>query len=498
MDTDIQQFFQNKTIFVTGGTGFLGKVLIEKILRCTKVGRIYVILRPKSGHDIVERFNDILKSPLFEKLNTSRPKFMDHITLMEGDCSQEKLGLSNDDYRTLIENVEVIMHCAATVQFNETLSVATQVNVQATVEIVQMAKEMKNLKSFVHVSTVFVNCTTIHGEEGFTKDKLSVTSEQLLNMKKSLTAEQFDSLTKRFIGKYPNTYTFTKAVAEEFIQTHAESLSICILRPAAITSSSEEPFAGWIDNIQGATGATYCILMGALRVVNLTYERRAPIVPVDYCANIMLAAAWYTASSDKSRFTKGPTIYNFTTDESNLMTWGRYINLYLNYNLLMPYSKVIWYPTVTMISNHFLYRLTVYIYQTIPAYVMDMICRLQGSKMILVKLNRRISRLTDALRYFLTYDFTFDTMNTRHLWESMSFEDKKLFNFDMISLEWNEYFQNNTKGLRLFVAKEEPATIPAARSSLKRFRIYHLVIKSFVYMALLWMAKTIFFVFWKK
>ncbi|XP_073817824.1 fatty acyl-CoA reductase wat-like [Musca autumnalis] len=498
MNTDIQNFFQNKIIFVTGGTGFLGKVLIEKILRSTKVRRIYVIVRPKSGHEsIVERFNDILKSPLFEKLHKLRPKFPDHIQLMEGDCSQENLGLSNDDYRTLIENVEVIMHCAATVRFNETLSLATQINVHGTADIIKMAKEMKHLKSFVHISTAFVNCTTIHCVEGFTKDKLNVTCEQLLNIKKSLSPEQFDSLTPTLIGKYPNTYSFTKAVSEEFVQTHAESLPICILRPAIVFSTSEEPFAGWMDNIQGAAGVTYGILMGALRVVNTAFERRAPIVPVDYCANIMLAAAWYTASLDTSKFTKNPTIYNFTPEESNLMTWGRYINIFLNSNCQMPYSKIMWYPMVKIISNNFLYRLMLFLYQTIPAYIMDVICKLQGSKMSVVKLNQKISRLTDSLRYFLAYDFTFDTANTRHLWKSMSSEDKKLFNFDMMSLQWNVYLQNNAKGLRRFAAKEEPSTIPAARSSLKRFKICHLAINSIVFMALLWIVKNVFFVFWK-
>ncbi|XP_073831788.1 fatty acyl-CoA reductase wat-like [Musca autumnalis] len=469
MDTDIQQFFENKTVFVTGGTGFLGKVLIEKILRSTKVRRIYVLLRPKSGHEsIVERFNDILKSPLFEKLHKLRPKFPDHIQLMEGDCSRENLGLANDDYRTLIENVEVIMHCAATVRFNETLSLATEINVHGTADIIKMANKMKRLKSFVHVSTAFVNCTTIHCEEGFSKDKLSVTCEQLLNIKKSLSPEQFDSLTPTLIGKYPNTYTFTKAVSEEFIQTHAESLPICIFRPAIVFSTSEEPFAGWMDNIQGAAGLTYCILMGALRVVNTSYERRAPIVPVDYCANMMLAAAWYTALLDSSRFTKNPTIYNLTPEESNLMTWGRYITILLKHNLQMPYSKIMWYPMVKPISNNLLYRLMAILYQTIPAYIMDMICKLRGSKMSVVKLNGKISRLTNITRVFLKYDFTFDTANTRHLWKSMSSEDKKLFNFDMISLQWNVYLQNNAKGLRLFVAKEESSTIPAAKSSLKR------------------------------
>ncbi|XP_061397100.1 fatty acyl-CoA reductase wat-like, partial [Musca vetustissima] len=467
MTTDIQQFFRNKTIFVTGGTGFLGKVLLEKILRCTDVNRIYILLRPKAGQAIIERFNEISKTPLFDKLHTLRPNFMHKIHLIEGDCMLENLGISNDDHRTLIENVEVILHCAATIRFNETLSIATQINVQATMDLIAMAKEMKQLVSFVHVSTAFVNSVTTHAEERFSSEQLTVSSQDLLNIKQSLGSETFDSMSEKFVDKYPNTYTFTKAVSEEFIRTHAESLPICIVRPGVIIATMAEPFGGWIDNIQGAAGATYSTLMGVLRVINTKYGRRAPLVPVDYCANILLAAAWHTANFEKSRPTKDPTIYNFIPEESNLITWGQYITVLLDYNRQMPYSKMLWYPMIKFIPNKFLYRLAVVVYQTIPGYIMDMILKFQGSKMSVLKINEKVFRLTQVLSYFIDKDFTFATANTRQLWQSMSAEDRKMFNFDMVSLSWNDYLRSYAEGLRLFIAKEGPETIPTAIGTLK-------------------------------
>ena len=52
----ISEFYRDRCIFITGATGFLGKVLIEKLLRsCPKIKAIYVLLRPKKGQDIHDR-----------------------------------------------------------------------------------------------------------------------------------------------------------------------------------------------------------------------------------------------------------------------------------------------------------------------------------------------------------------------------------------------------------------------------------------------------------
>lgn len=60
--TPIQEFFRNKTIFLTGGTGFMGKILVEKLLRsCPHVKRIYLLIRPKRGKDIQERLETVFK-----------------------------------------------------------------------------------------------------------------------------------------------------------------------------------------------------------------------------------------------------------------------------------------------------------------------------------------------------------------------------------------------------------------------------------------------------
>lgn len=45
----MQHFYENKSIMLTGATGFIGKVILEKILRTTEPRVIYLLVRPKKG-----------------------------------------------------------------------------------------------------------------------------------------------------------------------------------------------------------------------------------------------------------------------------------------------------------------------------------------------------------------------------------------------------------------------------------------------------------------
>uniref|UniRef100_A0A182YTF0 Fatty acyl-CoA reductase n=1 Tax=Anopheles stephensi TaxID=30069 RepID=A0A182YTF0_ANOST len=63
--TPVQTWYTGKTIFVTGGSGFMGKVLLEKLLySCSDLERIYVLMRPKRGKSPQTRIDDWLKLPV--------------------------------------------------------------------------------------------------------------------------------------------------------------------------------------------------------------------------------------------------------------------------------------------------------------------------------------------------------------------------------------------------------------------------------------------------
>lgn len=63
--SEIQSFYKGKTVFITGGTGFMGKVLIEKLLySCTDLNKIYILIRPKRGRTPEIRIDDMFKLPV--------------------------------------------------------------------------------------------------------------------------------------------------------------------------------------------------------------------------------------------------------------------------------------------------------------------------------------------------------------------------------------------------------------------------------------------------
>jgi fatty acyl-CoA reductase len=62
--SNIVQEFHGAHVLVTGGTGFMGHVLMEKLLRSCQIGKLYIIARPKKGLTGVERCQQIFGEPV--------------------------------------------------------------------------------------------------------------------------------------------------------------------------------------------------------------------------------------------------------------------------------------------------------------------------------------------------------------------------------------------------------------------------------------------------
>lgn len=72
-ESPIQRFYRDSVVLITGGTGFMGKVLTEKLLRsCPGVSQILLIVRPKKGKGVHQRVDEIFDDPVSRKCSVER------------------------------------------------------------------------------------------------------------------------------------------------------------------------------------------------------------------------------------------------------------------------------------------------------------------------------------------------------------------------------------------------------------------------------------------
>jgi hypothetical protein len=86
----------------------------------------------------------------------------------------------------------------------------------------------------------------------------------------------------------------------------------------------------------------------------------------------------------------------------------------------------------------------------------------------LLKIYKKINRFIQALSYFVTRDWNFTNKNVQALWEKLDEDDRKLFDFDLEGLDWDKYFYNYVRGVRMYLLKDELATVPRAVVKYKR------------------------------
>ena len=65
---------------------------------------------------------------------------------VSGDVTLPGFGLSDSDRNLLCENVSVVFNLAATVRFDEELKMAVKMNVMGPRELLEICKDMKQLK----------------------------------------------------------------------------------------------------------------------------------------------------------------------------------------------------------------------------------------------------------------------------------------------------------------------------------------------------------------
>lgn len=459
----IKDFFRGRSIFITGSTGYMGKVLLEKLLRtCADVGVVYLLLRPKSSMEPKRRVEELLQSKVFDRLKKESPASLAKLVPVSGDITNDGLGLSDEDRQRIVEEVAVVFHAAATIKFDEELRNSININVLGTKRVLDLCSKMRNLVAVIYISTAYCNCDRDEIDE--VVYPLCYSPKKIAEAAEWMDDAAMASLTPHLIGNRPNTYTYTKALAEQLLTETYCNLPVAIIRPSMVLSSAEEPFPGWIENLNGPTGYVVGYAKGIVRCVLCHTEMVADFVPVDFTINLIIAAAWYTAVQKPNSL----LVFNCTSGSRNRLTWGDFQNYVTNQVLYNPVSGVVWYPSMVVCRNKFSFDFFSKLMAIFPASFLDMVARMTGRKPLMVRVQQKFQKVYASLQYFTNHEWKFTNDNVMMLWDVLSPQDQQDFNFDVRSIDWKRYMDNYFTGTKLYILKENLSAFPAARHHLRK------------------------------
>jgi len=485
------------------------------------VDKIYLLIRGSKGKSPHERTNEMTsKKPFTVRLKQDFVK--QKLVAIESDLAESKLGLSEQDLRTLEDQVSVIFHVAASVKFEAPLEINMRHNVVATKELLELACNFKKLLCFVHVSTAYSNC------------QLRQIDERIYPMKVPEDPMGVQ-VTKAMIENRPNTYTYTKAMAENVASKYAARLNIVIVRPSIVMSSLKEPAEGWVDTINGPVGLSVLGALGILQKIKVNSEVVFDLIPVDIVTNALVSIAW-AATEKRDEFLPGSPpslagvetnnnsinnnniiranghecgvdtsvgpieasshvpadgsiccvaskeiktrpldgavrVFNLTTGAENPCSFYHYFSVGREEAYKKPSTRAL-RPLLTIPKQKGMNPIQYWIHKIFShllfAYIVDTLLSLFGQKKMVIKAVKRMHHANDMFDYFCSNQWTFVTDNVKRLRELQTPLDRKTFNCDVRAIEWRSYAQVGWLGCRRFILNEDDASFNYAK---RRYRI---------------------------
>eukprot|EP00878_Enallax_costatus_P037999 GHUV01043120.1.p1 GENE.GHUV01043120.1~~GHUV01043120.1.p1 ORF type:complete len:414 (+),score=148.58 GHUV01043120.1:274-1515(+) len=311
--------FSGSVVFLTGATGYVGGLVLEKLLRTTEVDLVYVLLRPKGSCSAEQRLAQLLQNNIFHILRDQQ-RLLRKVKAVTGDITQPGLGLDASSRRILQQQTDVILHCAADIRLEADIKSALIANYCGTEAVLQLAAGCEHLQALVHVSSCFVNMN---------QPRSSVVDEQLYPLMFGATPVDCQALVQDLLvlpadaantratalglrWGFPNNYTFSKHLAEQLVwQHHKHGLPAAIVRPSLVCSVAYDPIPGYIGNWAGPIGAAAALAIGFYHSLGCVSSQPLHVwdcMPADMVANAILAtAAAVTAGRSSSIASKAAT-----------------------------------------------------------------------------------------------------------------------------------------------------------------------------------------------
>jgi long-chain acyl-CoA synthetase len=505
------------SILVSGATGFLAKVFVEKLLRSVpSIRAVHLLVRPRSdGTTARQRIRrEVIDSAVFDRLRATLGTEFERLIeqkvhAVAGDLTESRFGLTDEEYDALAKNINLVVNSAATVTFDERLDLALSLNTLGPQRCLQFARDCGNAP-YLQVSTCYVS-GTMTGEipealipdghtirsykssmgNGKAEQKAQFVLDDNINKLRNLVTRTKENnkgagaevLRRAMIDAgmeqaraegWNDTYTYTKWLGEKLLDRNRGDVPLVIFRPAIIESSYDEPGAGWIDGLRMADPLILAFGKGKLREFPALSQLPLDLIPVDFVANAMIAALPCPQENP------GLKVYQCCSSSRHPISIGQMIK-----SIETAFKRD---PMIG--ENGKPIRVSTFDVVRLEEFLRRWNGRLNRAKRIrktLEKLNlashkraqlaaaeSRITQLIYFAKIYAPYthlDCRFRDDHLRDLFQQMSESDRDTFPFDVARVDWRDYIERrHIPGLRKFVlgAGLEPASkVLASRDKLE-------------------------------
>uniref|UniRef100_A0ACD5VJU6 Uncharacterized protein n=1 Tax=Avena sativa TaxID=4498 RepID=A0ACD5VJU6_AVESA len=476
MDADsILEYFRGKSILITGSTGFLGKVLVEKILRVQPdVKKLFLLIRASGIESAKLRIqSEVTGKEIFQVLKEKHGAGFDNfieekICPLVGDIMYANFGLDTAKLIELSKDIDIIVNGAATTKFSERYDVAFDTNVLGTKHVCAFANKCTKLKMLLHVSTAYVageQVGTITEKPFLMGETLRVGTildiESELNMiKVTRTEQRANSSTEKAERKtmkelglmrarhfgWPNTYVFTKAMGEMLLGQLQGDFPVIILRPSMITSILKEPLPGWMEGIRTIDSVIIGYAKQTFSFFLVDLDLIMDVIPVDMVVNAMMVSM--AAHHEE----KGHIIYHVTSSVRNPAPYSILAESGHRYFFDNPpctgrngervrLHKMRFFNTVERLRLHMAIK------YKLPLEMLRLVALCGVFSQRYNKLSRKyrfVMQLIELYAPFSLFKGCFDDTNLEKLRMAMNKDQSNneayYFDFDPKSINWDDYF----------------------------------------------------------
>ena len=480
-------------VFLTGGTGFVGQAILERLLSDHPETTISLLVRSKGSAGTEDRLRTLLRKPVFK---VWRDKVGDEAV---EKATRERIRVIEGGLGSvppLPGDIDVVIHSASTVSFDPPIDQAFDTNVGGAQNLYTALLASGSNPHVVHVSTCYVGGLRkgVQPEASLThnadwraeyaaaksaRDRVEMLSRQpdqlreFMDAARELHGKQGPQSVARAseaariawvdaqlvdAGRtraeslgWTDVYTLTKAfaerAAEELWAQSGHRLSV--VRPAIIESALAHPFPGWIDGFKVADPLIIAYGRGLLPEFPGLPDSILDLIPVDFVVNAILAAA---ANPSKPA---EPEYFHVSSGASNALPFHLMFEQVNKFFLAHPMPKPggtehIQVPTWKFPGGRKVER-ALERKERMAARAEKVLTRLPSTtrtRKALTTVQRGLHDLetlknfTQLYRAYVQTEIIFDDTNTLALNAAIPAKLRADRGFDVPGIDWQDYLQN--------------------------------------------------------